>query len=187
MAAFTHINEQLLVNRVIFAAAGAGSTKLDTFSSWLTLGYAAAIGLLLDKGDRYLPGAALHRLIELFVVVAVLGILAKYVYVLVSGAGAGSVIGRELTRDLVGELDPRALTEYMLKGLPQPARFFVGSSLKKALAGSLLGAPRFFFCLAQLQGALTVLQAACLILAVYTVSHNATFAGLLSRSNLFGF
>jgi hypothetical protein len=176
MAALPHINEQLVASRVIVAAAGTAATRLDTFSNWLMLGYAAAIGLLLDKGDKYLPSPAFHRLIELFLWVAVLGIIAKYLSVAVSGASAGTAIGREAVSG-VGELNLEPLARQMLRGLPQPARFFTRRMLAKAMAGDLLSSSRLFFCLAQVQGALTMLQAACVIVAIYTVYDSATFGG----------
>ena len=46
--------------------------------------------------------------------------------------------------------------------------------LAKAMAGDLLSAPRLFFRLAQMQGVLTVAQAVCLIIAIYTVYDSAS-------------
>jgi hypothetical protein len=122
----------------------------------------------------------------LFLAVAVLGITAKYLYVLISSASAGSVIGRELMKG-ASDIDARAFAEQLLKGLPAPGRFFVRRSFKKAVAGSLLGAPRFFFGLTQLQGALTLAQTVCVVWAIYTVSHHATFGTWWSRGSHFGF
>lgn len=177
MAGIPDIHEQLVASRVILASAGGASAKLDAFSNWLMLSFAAAMGLLLDKGDRYLSGGALRYIIGLFLAVAILGIIGKYIAVMVSSASAGNAIGREAVADVSQPLDLSRLTARMLSGLPQPARLIAMWVFRKAIAGNFMGPPRFFLCLAQIQGLLTLAQAACLLRAIYVVGRCATFGG----------
>ncbi len=176
-----NLREQALASALLFASAGKASATIDKFSNWLMAGYAAAVALLISRpvGSRpELPRETMRIFLMVFMVVAILGVVAKLLSILAVSASEGNSVGRELAAQAVKDGDPLDAGVFMscvLRSMPRSMRWIAGPMLKKALAGDLLAGSRLFLRVAQIQGLLTITQAGLILWTVYIVASTASF------------
>lgn len=94
-----NLQEKAFVSSLLFESVGKASAMIDTFSSWLLGGFAAAITFLISNFSTISSNVASHYVqytIYLFLVVLTLGIIQKYLATIIISASAGAAVGREL-------------------------------------------------------------------------------------------
>jgi hypothetical protein len=173
--------EQALAFAVLIAAAGKASAALDRFSTWLLAGYAATVALLVSRpvGSRpELPGETMKDFLLMFLMVAGLGVVAKFLSIVIVSASEAAAVGREYGLHAVKESGPiniEAFVAEYLRVLPRPMLWVVRPSMKRLLQGDLLQGAKFFLSAAQVQALFIALQVAVIFWTIYVVANTATF------------
>ena len=176
-----HLHEKVLINSVLMGAIGEGSKNMDKFSGWLLAGFAAIAAALfgnLSEASRHLCGSALQAVFVCFFLVAILGLLAKGLAVLVASASAGATIGRtegERVAVHTDQLDIPWFFGEVERTIIPPARWLVRSSFARAAKGDLTVTARLFTLVAQIQALLVALQALVVLVAIAVVVCGVTF------------
>ena len=176
-----HLHEKVLVNSVLMGAIGEGSKNMDKFSGWLLAGFAAVVAVLfgnLTEASRHLSGSAIQTVFVCFFIVAILGILAKGLAVLVASASAGAAIGRtegERVASYTDQLDIPWFFGEVERTIIPPVRWLVRSSFAKAAKGDLTVTARLFTLVAQIQALCMALQALVVLFAIAIVVCGVTF------------
>jgi hypothetical protein len=180
-AEISHINEKVLVNNLVFGAMGASSRNMDLFSGWLLVGFAAVGGALLanfSQVSQHVTPFALHFFFYAFFVVAILGVIAKALAVIISGACAGSTVGRMEGRDAAESglpIDFSFVFSELTNIVPWPGRWFVGRSLAKTQQGNLTASTRSFAKVMGGQALCTLAQAIGVICVVGVLAGGLAF------------
>ena len=176
-----NLQEKTFVSSLLFESVGKASAMIDTFSNWLLGGFAAAITFLISNFSTIsskVPSHYLQCAIYLFLVVLILGIVQKYLATIVMSASAGAAVGRELGNKYAEngiELDTEVVFSESENAILPPMRYFVRNSFKKASAGNITAAARSFTIIAQVQGLLTLSQAAIIFYTVILIANNLVF------------
>jgi len=176
-----HLGEKVLINNVLMASIGESSRTMDKFSGWLLAGFAAVSAVLLGhlrEVSTHLSPFAIQWVFASFFVVAILGIIAKAVAVLVVAASTGSAIGRVEGAHAANQGDqldiPWFFAEVERTIIP-PARWIVRRSFAKAAKGDLTVTTRLFSIIAQGQGLCIALQSLAALIAIGVVVCGITF------------
>lgn len=176
MVEIENIHEKVLVNSLLFEAAGKASATIDSFSNWLLAGFAAAITFLLGNlgslSDQ-LSSSRVQYCAYLFIAVLVLGIFEKILATVIAAASAGASVGREIGAQNAErgiELQPAVIFSEAEKAILPPMRRFVSRSFMKAASGDITAAARTFTAAAQIQGLLVATQVVIILRAVYVIA-----------------
>ncbi len=165
------VHEKVLASALLSEAAGKCSASLDSFSSWLLGGFAAALVFLISNVgslQAHLPVIALRAAGRLFLIAVVLGLVEKYIATVLRGAAEASAAGREIGEKFAEfDLDFKIVFGELEKAMFPPLKWFVRRSLAKAQSGDFAASARSFVKWAQIQGFVVVVQAAVLLWAVY--------------------
>src|SRR5690606_32075913 len=111
----------------------------------------------------------------LFLAVLVAGVIQKYLATIVMSGSAGAAVGRELGTKYAEngvELNVEVVFAESANAILPPMRYLVCNSFKKASAGNITAAARSFTIIAQVQGLLTLLQAAIIFYAVALIANH---------------
>ncbi|HTF94729.1 MAG TPA: hypothetical protein VL995_01230 [Cellvibrio sp.] len=181
MSQIENLQEKAFVSSLLFESVGKASAMIDTFSNWLLGGFAASIAFLIGNFSTIsgkVPNSSLKCIIYLFLAVLVVGVIQKYLATIVMSASAGAAVGRELGTKYAEngvELDVDVVFAESASAILPPIRYFVRNSFKKASAGNITAAARSFTIIAQVQGLLTLLQAAIIFYAVALIANHLAF------------
>ena len=169
-----HVDEQLITSSVLMAAAARMSKMLDIFAVWLLAGLAAFLSFLL--AHQAMAAATVRQSGCIFVVVAFVTIIQKYLAITIAAVVEASKIGRQAIEDHLTrrrahggswELDPVIIANYIRAALLFPIqRWLVFSIMDKALRGDLVAGPKAIFKLSQIQGCIVGID---VLLTLWTV------------------
>ncbi|EHP38860.1 hypothetical protein OR16_34683 [Cupriavidus basilensis OR16] len=160
-----NIRERVLAGQVLVAGVGKTSASLDGFSGWLLAGSAAASTFLLSHLDvvtAHVAAACVRWFFALFFVSGALGIFAKFLAALISGATSASSLGFELGKQVdlkTAPFDFAVFLDEASRALFWPGRLFVGWMFAKVLKGDLAVSGRMIAKIGQVQGLMVILQA----------------------------
>ena len=176
MAEIPNLHEQVFVNALRSEMNGKASATVDSFSGWLLGGFGVASALLVSQYDsvsKHLAASTIQTFLFLFLSALGLGIVQKYIYVIVTAHSQGSAIGRELGEKASEKsirLDFEVILTEMEKSTFAPARWFVSRSFDKLRKGDLVSSTRNFSRLFQIQSVLAVIQAILILIAIFKVA-----------------
>jgi len=176
-----HLQERVLVSNLLFGAIGASSRNMDAFSSWLLAGFAAVAAALfanLGAATAHLTAYAVHAFFVSFFVVVVLGIVAKFLAVIVVGASSGAAIGRvegARAAESGAQLNVNVIFSEAESAILPPARWLIRRSFAKAARGELTAAAKTFTIVVQAQALCMFLQALVVLWVVGVMACSATF------------
>jgi hypothetical protein len=169
--------EQELACALLHKINGRVSPSLDSFSGWLLGGFGAASTLLASQYDslvKHVEPQAIRCLLTLFLLSLVVGVVEKYLSVIVSLSSQGSDIGIEVAQKALSDSAAFNLENVLLaveKSVFPPMRWAVHHSFEKAKKGDWISLARNMTRVAQIQGLLVLLQAALVIQATYKIAH----------------
>lgn len=176
MSDVPHLQEQMLVNALLHEINGKASSVIDSFSGWLVGGFAATAALFVSQYEsvsRHLGQFVLHRILITFFWILVIGILEKYIAVLIASASQSAAASRQIMEKM-GEDSETIDTDFILSEIKRPIfppiRWLVGRSFNKVKSGDLSSGARNFTRLAQIQGFLCLTQAALVLFAGFKIA-----------------
>ena len=155
---------------------GKACAIVDSFSGWLLSGFAASSALFVSQYDsisKHLTASTIQTFLFFFLWSLLLGIIQKYLAVLVMAHSQGSAIGRELGEKAAEKsikLDFEIILSEMEKTILPPARWFVSRSYNKVKKGDLVSSTRNVSRLLQIQGMLAIIQAILMLVAIFKVA-----------------
>ncbi len=169
-----HVDEQLITSSVLMEAAARMSRMLDIFAGWLLAGLAVVLAFLL--AHQVLEPATMRQSGCIFIAVAFVTALQKYVAITVAAAVDASKIGRHAIEDHLmrrrarggsWDLEPVIIANHLSAALLFPAqRWLAFSIMDKALKGDLVSGPKAIFKLGQIQGCVVSVE---VLLILWTV------------------
>lgn len=176
-----HLHEKVLVGSLLSETAGKSSAMIDSFSSWLMLGFGATIAFMLANIDdlaNYLPLESFRLCVFLFFATITLGVIQKFLATFVAAGSAGAALGKKAGEQFAAakvDLDLNIVLAEMAKAIFWPARWFVHRSFEKAKAGDLTVSARTFTKSSQIQGCIALIQAFIVLWALYVVGKSLAF------------
>ena len=170
------VEARLLAAKILTTAAQRSSAAMDTFSSWLLVGFGAAFALILanmDSVTKFIPFAHLKSGAILYLASALLAVADKFLASFVA-AGTGSASdGDALARDLESRgarVDLPELLREVQKGLMWPWSLIARYMADSTLAGDHAVAGRVHTKASQFQGYVVLVQALlCIVSAAVVV------------------
>jgi|CXWL01.1.fsa_nt_gi hypothetical protein len=181
MADHEHPVERHLAGSLLTEVAGRSSANIDSFSTWLFLGYSAAVTFLLANSTvvgTMLTAGWLPSCLKVLVVLAVLLLAQKSLALIVAGGAAGAAVGRELSAPIIGsgiELQLEVFLGEIEKATFWPVSILVKRSFAKVIAGDLAASGRAMFRIGQIQALVAGLQMIIIICQLYRVAHSVVF------------
>ncbi|MGH9643884.1 MAG: hypothetical protein ACRD3Q_15865 [Terriglobales bacterium] len=122
------------------------------------------------------PKATTHQEIELFLWMAIITVIQKYLAIIVAGGAEAAVVGRQMVREHLAKLesptdfDIYAYTGEALRSIPWPARPFVSRIIAAAMSGDVGIHSRLMAKLAQVQGACVGIEAILFLVGVWRLA-----------------
>ena len=167
--------DKLLVSALLFESAGRASAILDSFSGWLLGGYAAAIALLISQFDsiaKHLSPESIRYCLLVFLISLVVALIEKYLSSAIMAGSQGAAVGRDMVSRApfnTATLSPEVIFFETERAMFWPIRWFVQRSFAKVKQGDFVAAARNVTRCLQIQGLIVLVQAALLLLAIYTI------------------
>jgi len=143
-----HITEQMLASRALVSGARNASEGMDKFVHWVLAGFAAGITYLL--GQSQIPFATLRPVASLFLVAALIGVLQRYLAMIV-GIGATSFQEGEKLHDNKTPVDVARFFIIYIQALPTLNRWAGAWAAKRFIEGNLTAAAKGIFNMAVIQ------------------------------------
>jgi hypothetical protein len=157
---------------VLIRMAATLSSGLASFSSWMIVGCAAILGLIvanLETVTEFIPAVAVSRAIVLFLIALGLNLLQRYLSGMVVAAGD---IVRELRETKwTKEIDIDVFLAEMERAIIWPMRTFVTYMNRRLKSGDLAVSGRFHTILAQVQGLLVLIQMVLLVFSIGVLAY----------------
>lgn len=162
--------EDIYAGRMLSIMAQCISSELAKYSGWMIAGFGAFLGLIvanIDKVAPYIAPQAIGCSVSVFMVAVVLNVFQRYMAAIVASSGA---VAKEVEAiSIVPPFNmPYTLSQIELSTF-WPARKFVGWSNAKILAGDIALAGRIQSTMAQIQGALVLLQMVATVSAAIVI------------------
>jgi hypothetical protein len=130
----------IMTNAMLVAVAGVVVTQWEKLAGWVIAGFAAALALVLANYAKVVDitsAAAVHALLIMFVIAAILHVFQKLATTFVQAAVAGGEVGEKMkAHDLPAEELPR-LFEGVASAYVPPLSTLMRASFRKLLAGNI--------------------------------------------------
>lgn len=163
-----------IVTNALLVSTYYASERIDSFSSWLLVGFAAACAIIISNlGElaEILTLSTIQAFFAYFVVAAILVVLQKYISVLVGAAlrASESVAAKleKMDAALLEKFDWAEFRREVLSASFWPARWIIGRVFDKMESGDLTFSSRRMCRLIQIQSAFVLLQAALHVVSVW--------------------
>lgn len=155
-------------------AFGKASNKIDAFATWLLAGFAAAVALLLSHHDAMtlVPGAVVRLEVELFLWMAIVTVIQKYLAIIVAGGSEAAVVGRQMvlehmeTLESPSDFNAAAYGAESLRSVPPFARPYIRRMLAAVMSGDVGIYSRRLAKLAQMQAIFLLIEAILFLTAI---------------------
>ncbi len=164
-------DERKFVLKMTMSVAGATTSEIGAFSSWVIAGAAALFAFVLgsfDKIGAMLNQAALSGSVKLFLVAVALNAVQRYLGAAVAGQVKAAQEGEALAHSLgerAAALRFTRVVDAMSAASPPPARWILRGMSKKIAADDWLAGARMTGRLVQAQPILAVVQVILLVIA----------------------
>ncbi len=175
-----NIHEKLLASALLNRASEKSSAMIDSFASWLMLGFGGSVAFMLgniESISEHLPVEVVRQCVASFFIIALLGVIEKFLATFIAAGCAGGNIGKELASEFPATADFNidAFLSEAEKAIFPPIRYFVRRKFEKAKSGDFVVASRMFTKCAQIQGLIALFQAFIALYSVYLVLSRLAF------------
>lgn len=156
---------------------GKASSLLDSFSCWLLGGFGAASALFVSQYDsitKHIDQPIIHNFLIHFLWFLVIGIVQKYIAIIIAAYSQGATIGREIGAKAAANSIPLnfdIIFSKIEKSMIPPGSWLLRRSLKKAKNGDLVSSAINFTRLTQFQGILVLIQAIIILVAIFKIAN----------------
>jgi hypothetical protein len=161
-----HLNEQILVSRALVLAAKNASEGMDKFIHWMLAGFAAGLTYLL--GQSHIPFISLKPIASLFLIAALIGILQRYLAMIVS-IGATTFQEGEKLHDNRTPIDIARFFIIYIQSLPVTNRWAAAWAARQFMTGNLTATGKGIMNFAIIQCTLGLACTALLLVGFYQV------------------
>jgi hypothetical protein len=172
MKPIPNFNEQRLVSRALVVGAKNASRSMEKFVHWILAGFAAGLIYLFGQKTA-IQVVGIKTIGHLFMIAAILGIVQRYISMLI---GTASRVSQEVEK-LVDPNVETNLEHFLLiyiNSLPQIARWPAAVAAESLLDGDLIRFSRWLFMLTMVQCLLGAGCAALVLRAAYLVMAGAS-------------
>jgi hypothetical protein len=176
MKEIPNIHEQAFVSAVLSEANGKASSLLDSFSGWLLGGFGAASALFVGKYEsivQHLKPSEIREFLFLFLWALGVGILQKFLSMIVTASSQGSAVGRAMGEKYAEKsipLDFDIIISQMEKPIFPGIRWLVRRSYNKVKSGDIVSGIQNYTRLLQVQGCLCLIQAVLILVAIFKIA-----------------
>lgn len=176
MQEIKNIQEQNFVNIFRARINESVSPLIDTFSGWLIGGFGAASALLVSQYDsvsKHVSTCLIQEILQLLMLALILAVIQKFMSSLIVANAKASIVAVELGKEAAEnsvKLDFHIIFSEIEKSIFPISRWLVRRSFQKAMDGDLVAGSRKFVQLSQVQGLVTMAQAAVTIVAIYKLA-----------------
>ena len=176
MTEIPNLHEQVFVGALLSEGNGKASAALDSFSGWLLAGFGASATLFVTQFEsisKHIAAPIIREFLFLFFWSLGIGIIQKYVAVILAFHSQVSAIGRELGEKAAVKSIPLnfdiIFSEIEKATLP-PMRWYAALSFAKVKKGDLVSNFRNYTRILQIQGFLVFAQAVLILVALFTIA-----------------
>lgn len=176
MKEIPNLHEQVFVNALLSETNGKASSTLDSFSGWLLGGFGAASALFVSQYDsiaKHLNPYEIREFLFLFLWSLGVGIIQKFIAVIVIAHSQGAAVGREMGERAAEKsipLDFEIILSKMGKTILPGMRWFVMRNFSKVKNGDLVSSSQNYTRLLQVQGCLGFIQAVLVLVAIFRIA-----------------
>jgi hypothetical protein len=165
----------ILAGQLLIVATQKVSNSFDTFSGWLATGFGAAFALFmanLGSISKFVAIGSIKCAALLFLVSAVLAVIAKLLASFIAAGTAAATEGAALGKDLAErqvQIDVATFLAETEKALFWPGSWFARRAFAKAQSGDFAGPGRMYTKVAQFQALIVIIQAALSLVAAVII------------------
>lgn len=172
---------QMVAIDLLVGSAGRASAIIDTFASWLLLGYSAVMAAILANYATVSPhmtGTWFKGALGAWAVITLLSVLEKWLASIAASAVAGADLARQTLIPMLNQgvnVDFGVVALAMERSVLWPMRLIVQQVNRRSVEGDHLSSARGLMYLAQAQGLFAMVQAAMVIWQLFQLYRNAAF------------
>jgi len=167
---------KITVGSILTTVAGRVTSSMDAFAGWMLAGLGAGLAFILGNISSvaaFISISCVQRAVLLFIAAAIMGILSRYIAVLVTSSSEAGAKGEERGEKLGPLLDTAIFAEEFERAAPWGGRWLVRRSITKVLQGDFAYGGRFLMAMATVHSTLVFIEL-CLVLSAIA----AIFFGL---------